>query len=114
MLFGPKIMKWSLTQIIKNGIELPKGKEIKFENCTIATDNTCRSSPSGYSESFYGLTCHIFQGENLIFQLFNPQFVLMWKGVLISGISEVFENGKTKQINQKFWAVCSQKNEEEK
>lgn len=108
-------MKFVLYQTIKDGVELKRGKEIKLENCSFATSNTCNMvTPTGYSEPFKGLKTEIYQKDRRIFELYNPQIELNWKTINIRGFSSIFTRGKIMLVIQEFYGNVSLKNEEEK
>ena len=108
-------MKWNLYQTILNGTVLKRGKEIKLEDCSFATSNTCNMvTPTGYSEPFKGLKTEIYQGSDRIFELYDPQVELNWKILNIRGFSFVFIKGKNMLVVQEFYGNMSLKNEEEK
>lgn len=93
-------MKWTIYQSIKDGKSLLTGKEIKFENCTFATD---ANSPYIY----------VFQENKIIFELTDPKIKIHWKGLDVSGlVKEIYKGTDVYRLNR-FWAICSVKNEEE-
>lgn len=108
-------MKFVLYQTVLNGIELKRGKEIKLENCSFATSNTCNMvTPTGYNKPFRGLKTEIYQGSDRIFELYDPQVELNWKTLNIRGFSSIFTKGKVVLVIQEFYGNVSLKNEEEK